>query len=321
MSSPVANSTSIARATPSLDPKETSAHSAECVSNCPAKDVAFRHSGWQSHRRRIQASMRRLELSESRRRNFDYCGSGAWVCEHPDHPGELRVLSSTCKDRWCVPCQIRRRTTIKENLREALKGQGTRMLTLTTKHGPEPLRDQITRIVGCFRALRRRHFWLERVTGGAFSIEVKYNHDRGEWHPHIHALITGSYVDQGVLSRAWKKITGDSYIVDIRRVDADQAIDYVTKYVTKPVDASVLAVDHVLDEAIEATRGIRLVATFGILRGVRLVSNDEDHDQPAWRYIARLTDVIRRAAAGDESASLLLDKVRPIVTEEARAGP
>lgn len=52
---------------------------------------------------------------------------------------------------------------------------------------------------------------------------------------HIHALVYGPYIPKTKLVETWKKMTGDSYIVDIRPVrELKGAAWYVLKYIVKP---------------------------------------------------------------------------------------
>ena len=45
-----------------------------------------------------------------------------------------------------------------------------------------------------------------------------YNEKTGEWHPHIHIFaLVDSWIDQQEFAEYWHSITGDSYIVDVRR--------------------------------------------------------------------------------------------------------
>lgn len=52
---------------------------------------------------------------------------------------------------------------------------------------------------------------------------------------HAHLLVDMPYVPQPVISKAWEKITKDSYIVDIRRAGKKKGLYYVAKYMGKPV--------------------------------------------------------------------------------------
>jgi len=55
---------------------------------------------------------------------------------------------------------------------------------------------------------------------------------------HIHLVIDSDYIPQSEVSSIWKTLTGDSYIVDIRRRESLQrdprrAVHYLAKYLTK----------------------------------------------------------------------------------------
>jgi hypothetical protein len=68
-----------------------------------------------------------------------------------------------------------------------------------------------------------RQLWVRlgpRVRGGFYAIEPIHK-GRG-WHVHIHAILDADYLPQAELSRLWHEITGDAYIVDIRRVFSPQ---------------------------------------------------------------------------------------------------
>lgn len=55
---------------------------------------------------------------------------------------------------------------------------------------------------------------------------------------HIHSVADCAYIPQHQLSQWWKGVTGDSFIVDIRKVNLSrgglrQVVNYLTKYFTK----------------------------------------------------------------------------------------
>ena len=75
--------------------------------------------------------------------------------------------------------------------------------------------------------LDRRRDYLKRVVGlmsfarsmGQCIHTNTYNEKTGEWHPHVHMFaLLDTWIDQEHLSETWHEITGDSFIVDIRRV-------------------------------------------------------------------------------------------------------
>ncbi|KXA91480.1 hypothetical protein AKJ64_04720, partial [candidate division MSBL1 archaeon SCGC-AAA259E17] len=92
------------------------------------------------------------------------------------------------------------------------------------------LESLVERAFDCFRKLRRRKI-LEGVRGGFYSVEVKPPNEQG-WYVHIHVILDGFYMLQGVLSDEWKDITGDSFYVDIRSVRNRKAgVFYLLGYV------------------------------------------------------------------------------------------
>lgn len=54
---------------------------------------------------------------------------------------------------------------------------------------------------------------------------------------HVHLIVDCDYIPQAEISALWRKITGDSFIVDIRSInvvgDPRQVFSYITKYMSK----------------------------------------------------------------------------------------
>jgi hypothetical protein len=231
---------------------------------------------------------------------FANCGSGAW-CQVSAAGDDVRVVSHHCHDRFCAPCQAGRAAKISAALAEHLKARTTRFVTLTQRASDTPLPDQLDKLYRDFSTLRRRDWWRRRVTGGAAFLEVKLGENSGLWHAHLHVLVEGDYLSQKELSAEWYAVTGASFIVDVRAVpDAVHRARYVTKYVTKPADASVFADPAKLAIFVAALKGRRLCLTFGSWRGVSL-----DPDEPTaegWRSIAPLGQLFSDARGGDAAA-------------------
>jgi hypothetical protein len=78
---------------------------------------------------------------------------------------------------------------------------------------------------------------------------------------HTHALVWAPYISQKRLSESWHKITGDSYIVDVRSVRSiKQAVWYVLKYMSKPPALESYAE---LANFAESAKGSRRIKTSG----------------------------------------------------------
>ena len=79
---------------------------------------------------------------------------------------------------------------------------------------------------------------------------------------HCHAIVYGPYISQRELANRWFSITGDSYVVDIRKVNNPKAAtSYVLKYITKP---PAVRTPTVLADYVETIKGTRRLRTGGI---------------------------------------------------------
>lgn len=260
------------------------------------EESAFRHSGWAGDRRRIWEALGRCHEPARRLDAFANCGSSAWGhwCE-----GEPVITCNHCRDRLCQPCQTARRAHLVEAILFAVAGALTRVrfMTFTLKHNRTPLTAQLDRLYLAFRTLRRTKLWRESQTGGAFFLEVKVGDD-GLYHPHLHVLAEGTFVEQRDLCATWHAITGDSFIVDVREVtDPQKRASYVTKYATKPADSTVIRDAAKLDEFLIAIKGRRLYQPFGKWRAL-LPADADDEPARTLTSIGSIYTICARAAEG-----------------------
>lgn len=285
----------------------------------------FRHSGWQHTRTRVFQAMADTDATFSAMYEFAYCGKHAYVLQSRDDPTKYRVAGSSCHQRFCLPCANERSRAIAINVLDRLGRQRARFLTLTIRSTTETLAELLDKLTSSFARLRRRALWRKRVTGGVSFIELKWIDPLQRWNVHLHAVIQGRYIEQGHLSKAWKQITGDSIIVDIRAIKDNRTVTrYVTKYACKPLHSSVLHDDCRLREAMTALKGRRLATTFGDWRGVLLTPKPNEE---AWTNLGSLESMIRQAESGDTTALAICQSLSvtivPIVTTSAgpRAPP
>jgi hypothetical protein len=180
-----------------------------------------------------------------------------------------------------------------------------RFLTFTLKHNATPLTAQLDRLYLAFRTLRRTALWKAAVSGGALFLEVKVGDD-GLYHPHLHVLAEGGFVDQRELAAAWHGITGDSFMVHITAVnDPLKRASYVTKYATKPADSTVLRSPDKLDEFLVAIKGRRLYQPFGKWRAL-LPSDDADETPRTLIPLGSIYNICARARDGDHASRMWL---------------
>lgn len=284
-----------------LDPLESGGTSGEPLA------TTFRHSGWSAQRRKVAHALTQTNQTWSRQEAFRTCGGNCFVLRSKSNPEDFRLAASGCHDRFCLPCAQARSRTIAANVAAYLKDRRARFVTLTLKHTNRPLRMELDRLYAAFKALRKAPLWKRTQTGGVAFLELKRSRDRLSWHPHLHILTQGKFLDVQKLALLWKSITKDSHIVDVRLPrDSAQAIAYVTKYASKPFDPSLFDNQTTLEEAIEALNHRRMALTFGNWKGLQMT---EKPSEDAWEFLDTLEGIAMRAQLGDSAALKILQKV------------
>lgn len=192
---------------------------------------------------------------------FKNCGHQylKYTCERDHLSFKIKY---TCKSRICPECGAafygRIYAPLFESVKECLahrrRGWMVSLLTLTVDkkrfNSQMPTRSDIERLYkesskffrlffGKYKGVwtknsevreDRRHY---RGAGSVSVIEVGADNNN----LHVHAIIYHPFIPFTELKNAWLKITGDSYIVDIRSTEkrnTRQVVNYVLKYITKP---------------------------------------------------------------------------------------
>jgi hypothetical protein len=192
-------------------------------------------------------------------------------------------------------------------------------ITLTVRGLPsDRLITLLERLRNAWSQLRRLDGWRHTVRGGAIMHEVKWSKTSGgHWHPHYHIVCEGSYLDKQWLRSAWYAITGDSQECDVQHVkEPGKVISYVTKYASKPVDASFLRNCNLLDEAMRTLKGVRLCALFGEWYGTPLKEVDDGEETDVlttWVYEGTVGDLDRRKQSGEAAATAILGVVERLL--------
>jgi len=278
------------------------------------QETQFRHSGWAAKRMSVLAALERSSVSRARVARFRNCGAG---CSVRWSPSEARfgLTAHYCRDRFCIPCGAAKGAVIGNNLRELCEGKSVRFVTLTLRSFGQSLRATLNRLMNAFVRLRESFTWKSGVKGGAYFVEVKRGRGGHGWHAHLHLITEGRWVDKNDLSRAWHAASLDSYVIDIRAIpDLGPVVSYVTKYVCKPLDATVFENPDHLDECISALHGRRLCGTFGTWRGTEL---EAERDGPSdWCDVGPLVSILRLRAAGCPEATAVAEFLATIPVSE-----
>lgn len=279
----------------------------------------FRHYNWAEKRKRVREAIATTTTSRNALASFDNCGSDCAI-EWSEVKQKHRVIGCYCHNRHCEPCMRAKSALITQNLRDQMKKSEKkqhRFITLTLRHSDAPLKDQIKRLYSCYKSLRGRPEWKSSQKGGAATLEVKWIPKTSKWHPHLHIISQGNYLNTYWLSQTWKDITGDSHVVDIRLISADKDVAYyVGKYVTKGTNQEVWDDPTVAAEWVKSVKGVRMCATFGTWRGFKLLARAKEV-KGEWTHVASLASMVRRAQAGEVHALELLR----ILTETQQYNP
>ncbi|MGH0054038.1 MAG: protein rep, partial [Sphaerochaetaceae bacterium] len=228
--------------------------------------------------------------------------------------GQTRLSkTNTCKQHLLCPfCASRRAAKLVqknmpkvEKLLEENRSLVPVMVTLTIKNRDD-LGEAFEHLTKSFRRLtdRRRDKlkkgWgkteFAKVDGAYFSFE--FTHSDNGYHPHIHMVgLLNDYIDVEALSAEWHEITGDSFIVDVRKIrgykgemgsmgsmdtsgeciqnsQLFEGLAEVFKYALKFQDLETDQVWH----AWETLKGKRLIGSFGSLWGLKMPESLLDED-------------------------------------------
>jgi len=229
-----------------------------------------------------------------------YCGEN-FVAYVAECCGETFAQPVSCGHRLCPVCMRRRSAKLAGRLEKIISGaffkwkekingkilekkgfikmKNPKHIVLTLKNEPRITKFYIKRIRGYFEKLRHRDIF-SGCDGGFYSIETTYNDEKKTWHVHIHVVADVPYIPQDKLSEVWEKISG-SYIVHIEQVggsgqSAMEASKEIAKYVVKP--GEFMGDPDLVNEYLDAVKGLRLVSTFGYYYGKELEEEEGSPD-------------------------------------------
>lgn len=284
-------------------------------------EVMFRHRHWSDRRTHLARIIEEHGYMKSRMERWTACGAEANVFW--DQPAKRLIVSCIhCHDRFCWPCATARSKQIARNLHDHLQKLQTRFLTLTLRSNTKPLSDQVTRLYTCFRALRADPWWKQHVDGSAAFCEITLDPNTLLWHPHLHPVTSGKFMPQEVLSRKWLGVTGDSPIVHIKAVPKPSAVaNYVCKYASKPMDASVFVDDDKLRELVTSLVGRRLCLTTGGWQKLKLTAKPKALDYSTLQHLGSLNRIATAARDGSKKAQYILTNLQRGCTWESINAP
>lgn len=199
------------------------------------------------------------------------------VCTNCGHTHTFMV---ECSDRTCPRCQTRRRYRIIDRFKPIvmmMKNPYFITLTFVRKNLTQHLLSKIRKD---FTKLRHRKWW--NFNGGIYQIEIGSLDDWGQCNLHLHIIadtpkrrkyfdlfqqLSSGQKKRSGLSKIWKEITGDSFIVDIKKCHSprDALKHYLTTHMAKRIGSPKQS--KMINRALQGTR---LIQGFGFLHRVKV---------------------------------------------------
>jgi len=249
---------------------------------------------------------RHLDEDEGRHRTWDMenCRTSAWFVRHIE-TGKVSVVANHCSLRWCPLCAQARSNYIRHSVSDWLQhADYPKFLTLTVKHSNDSLVDQVTRLYDDFRRLRRSTSFKKSVTGGVWFFQLCRNTQQGQWHPHLHCVITGGFINLKELKALWQKITTDSHVLKLQTiVDPERVASEVARYAARPANLKNFAPKYGV-ELYKAMHGKRLCGKWGLFTKVSL-SVQRNPDMGEWKKIGSW-DIVTEYAKTNLAARKIL---------------
>lgn len=198
------------------------------------------------------------------------------------------VAASFCKKHLiCGLCAIRRASRLMASyldrfqvIRKENPALDPWLVTLTVRNSHD-LPQVLDHLLDSLRTLHRRRSRpnqpsiMHAVAGGVYAVELTHDKETG-WHPHVHAIWLAES-DPGTfnLRSEWERITGDSFMCDVRPIIAERQSDpdidehaggfaECFKYAMKPAELG----PDLLEQSYPVLSGRRLVGSFGVFRGI-----------------------------------------------------
>lgn len=219
--------------------------------------------------------------------------------------GQIKLVNAKfCMNyTLCPSCAIRRSRQMYKAyfdrykiLKQKYPNIYTSLVTLTVKNGFD-LQERFNHLKTSARKLHehgRRARNEERGYKSEFKkviasfCNIEVTKESTGWHVHGHFIVLHDRTfDYDSLQAEWKKITGDSHILNVRQIneldDAIEEFKTVFGYVTKSSESESLTPEQTI-ELYAVTRGQHFCDPYGEFRGINLPKTmiDKDHDDPSF---------------------------------------
>jgi hypothetical protein len=233
-----------------------------------------------------------------------------------------------CKKPFCPDCAAERANRLgrqtEAKIAEAMQTNKGRLclLTLTTKNAAT-LDGGLVKLKKSFANFKRKKVFKNHIKGYFGAFEYTFNPKTNDFHVHLHLIILrGKFWNQSDISDAWRNVTGDSFIVDIREIkNAHKGVKEVCKYPMKPADLMAMPDDQFL-EVVKLKKGTRMFISGGCFYNVKLDDDADDAaDDNIFSQFADLTEGDACPFCKEELFDVLVNRQQHIGLHELNSMP
>lgn len=276
-------------------------------------------------------------MSESNLFNIFNCGSFISFFANETFEKKKVNKSNFCKNRFCPLCAWRKAKKDSLKISILLKyiqeelGYEFIFLTLTAPNvAGSILNDEIKKYNKSFKNLMQLKEVKKITKGYVRKLEVTYNQERNDYHPHFHVMIavnrsyfkSRDYIKKKQWLELWKECMGDSSItqVDVRKMDTSDsnAIAEIAKYGAK--DADYMVSQEVFDVFYKALKGKQLLTYSGVFKEALKLFNDGELDKykelDLTEYVYALEYQWRGKAYAMMEKRLLTDEEKSLINKQ-----
>lgn len=227
-------------------------------------------------------------VSETQLGYYTHCGDYLTMLANDDLSKRKIETAFFCKLRLCPGCAWRsslKSAAAVATIAQKMQNDKFTMLfvTLTIPNVPaSELRKACLKLNSDFSKLMKRKaysVWADNIR----KLEITYNHERDDFHPHLHVIVfvrpgyfgrkSQGYITRAKLLDDWRNVTSDTRItqVDIRRCknreNGSNAILEVAKYSAKASDYTIS--EHVFDVMYDTLYHLRTMTYSGLTKRLK----------------------------------------------------
>lgn len=236
------------------------------------------------HRNQILTYLIKHLVSEKTLELIKDCNTFMMLVANQTMEKKKQHKGNSCKNRFCPICswkKARKDALALSVMMQYLKEEEQKEFVFLTLTAPNvkaaELEDEINHYNHSFKKLMERQEVKRIVKGYVRKLEVTYNEQRDDYHPHFHVLLavnksyftqTTQYINRDRWLELWQQVTKNSLItqVDVRKVSnsKDDKVFEVAKYSAK--DSEYLVNQEVFNTFYKALKGKRILSYSGLFK-------------------------------------------------------